>query len=145
MHLADHLGPAFGRHIGRTLFGDRRIQRITACLTHLPSMGIGVEAVVADHVFADSLCLSFGLSPDLAVDVEPCMAPAEDLPHQGKPDELFPQQRREDLMGEDFLDNLVMETADTMESAIRSCAPFGNQYMDMGMEIDAVAKSLYQD
>ena len=45
-------------------------------------------------------------------------------------------------MGEDFLDNLVMETTDTMESAIRGCAPFGNQYMDMGMEIDAISESL---
>ncbi len=25
-----------------------------------------------DHVFADSLCLALGLSPDLAVDVETC-------------------------------------------------------------------------
>jgi len=48
-------------------------------------------------------------------------------------------------MGEDFLDNFVMETTDMVEGAIQGCAPFGNQYMDMGMEIDAVAKSLYQD
>ena len=86
--------------------------------------------------------LSFGLSPDLAVDVETCVAPAEDLLHQGKADELFPEKQREDLVGEDFLDNLVMETTDTMESAIRGCAPFGNQYMDMGMEIDAISESL---
>ena len=36
-------------------------------------------------------------------------------------------------MGEDFLDNLVMETTDTVDSAIRGCAPFGNQYMDIGI------------
>jgi len=44
---------------------------------------------MADHVFADSLCLTFGLSPDLAVDVETCMAPAEDFIDQGRADELF--------------------------------------------------------
>ena len=43
----------------------------------------------ADRVFADSLCLFLGLSPDLAVDVETCMMPAEDLLHQSKPDELL--------------------------------------------------------
>jgi len=33
----------------------------------------------ADHVFADSLCLSLGCSPDLTVNVETCVAPAENL------------------------------------------------------------------
>jgi hypothetical protein len=33
-----------------------------------------------DHVFADSLCFSLGLSLDLAVDIETCMAPAENFP-----------------------------------------------------------------
>ena len=64
-------------------------------------MGIGVKAVVADHVFGDSLCLACGLSPDFAVDVETCMALVEDLLHQGKADELFPEQHGEDLVGED--------------------------------------------
>jgi hypothetical protein len=31
---------------------------------------------LADHVFADSLCLSYGLSPDLARDIETCVEPA---------------------------------------------------------------------
>ncbi|NOR13457.1 MAG: hypothetical protein GQ545_09415 [Candidatus Aminicenantes bacterium] len=44
--LADHLGPTFGRHIGWIVFCDKRIQRITACLTDLPPVGIGVEAVL---------------------------------------------------------------------------------------------------
>ena len=43
-----------------------------------------------DHVFADSLGFFLGLSPDLAVNVETCVAPAEDLLHKGKADELFP-------------------------------------------------------
>jgi hypothetical protein len=42
-------------------------------------MGIGVKAVVTDHVFAYSLCRALGLCPDLAVDVESCVTPAEDL------------------------------------------------------------------
>jgi hypothetical protein len=42
------------------------------------------------------------------MDVETCVAPAEDLLHQGKPDELFPQQHGEDLAGEDLLDNFIM-------------------------------------
>jgi hypothetical protein len=33
------------------------------------------------------------LSPDLAVDIETCVAPPEDFPHQGKTDELFPQKQ----------------------------------------------------
>ena len=33
-----------------------------------------------DHVFADSLCLFLGLRPDLAVDVEACMAPSGAVP-----------------------------------------------------------------
>jgi len=51
----------------------------------------------SDHVFADSLCLSLGLRSDLAVDVETCMAPKENLLHQGKAGELFPEQQGEDL------------------------------------------------
>jgi hypothetical protein len=95
-----------------------------------------------DHVFADSLCLSFRCSPDLAVDVETCVAPAEDLLHQGKPDELFPKQQGEDLMSEDFLNDLVMKTANAMESTIRRCASFCNQDMDMRMEVDSVTEGL---
>ncbi len=76
------------------------------------------------------------------MDIETCVAPAEDLLDQGKADELFPEQQREDLMGEDFLDDLVMETRDTVKSTIRGCASFGNQDMDMGMEVDAVTESL---
>jgi hypothetical protein len=76
----------------------------------------------AGHVFADSFCFACGLSPDLAVDVEACVAPVMDLPHQGDPDKLFPQQQGEDLMGEDLLDNLVMETRDTAKRTIRGCA-----------------------
>jgi len=43
-------------------------------------MGIGAKAVVAYHVFADSLCLTLGQSSDLAADVETCVAPAENFP-----------------------------------------------------------------
>ena len=96
----------------------------------------------ADHVFADSLCLSLGCSPDLTVGVETCVVPAENFLHKRKADEFFPKQQGEDLMGKDFLDNLVMETTDTVEGTIRGCAPFGNQYMDMGMEIDAITEGL---
>jgi len=67
------------------------------------------------------------------VDVETCVAPAENFLDKRKTYELFPKQQGEDLMGEDFLDNLVMETTDTVDSAIRGCAPFGNQYMDIGI------------
>ncbi|MDH5707215.1 MAG: hypothetical protein OEZ45_14485 [Candidatus Aminicenantes bacterium] len=52
-----------------------------------------------DHVFADSLCLFLGLSSDLAVYVESCVAPGEDFLDKGKADELFPNQQGEDLMG----------------------------------------------
>jgi len=45
-------------------------------------------------------------------------------------------------MSEDFLDNLVTERTNTVEGAIRSCASFGNQYMDMGMEVDAASEGL---
>lgn len=45
-------------------------------------------------------------------------------------------------MGEDFLECLVMETADRVKSAILGCASFGHQDMDMGVEVDAVAESL---
>jgi hypothetical protein len=72
-----------------------------------------------DHVFSDSLCLALGLSPDFAVDVETCMAPVEDLSHQRKPDEHFPQKQREDHMGEDLLDNLVVETTDMVKNTVR--------------------------
>jgi len=48
-----------------------------------------------------------------------------------KVDELFPQQRVEDLMGEDFLDELVMEKGDMLEGTIRSCASLGNQDVDI--------------
>jgi len=83
-------------------------------IANLPYFFIKEEPLQAqkrpNHVFADSLCLSFGLSPDLAVDVETCVVP--------------------------------METTDTVEGTIRGCAPFGNQYMDMGMEIDAITEGL---
>jgi len=95
-----------------------------------------------DHVLADSLCIAFALCPDFAVDVEACMAPVEDLLHQRKADELFPQEHGEDLMGEDFLDDLVMETTDMVKSTIQGCASFGHQDVDMGMEVDAAAEGL---
>jgi hypothetical protein len=72
------------------------------------------------------------------------VAPPENFLHQRKPDELFPQKQGKDLMGEDFLDNLVMETTDTVKSAIRGCASFGNQDMDIRMEVDAITESLDQ-
>ena len=59
------------------------------------------------------------------MDVETCVAPAEDLLHQGRPDELFPQQQGEDLMGEDFLDDIVRKTTDMVKITIRGCASFG--------------------
>jgi hypothetical protein len=52
------------------------------------------------------------------------VAPVEDLLYQGQPDELFPQQQGEDLMGEDLLDNPVMETVDMVKGTIRGCASF---------------------
>jgi hypothetical protein len=70
------------------------------------------------------------------------VAPAEDLLYEGKADELFPEKQREDLVGEDFLDDFVMEARYMVKSAIRGCASFGNQYMDMGMEVDAITESL---
>ncbi len=70
------------------------------------------------------------------------MAPAEDLLYEGQPDKLFPEKQGEDLMSEDFLDKLIMETTDMVKSTIRGCASFGNQDMDMGMEVDAITKSL---
>jgi hypothetical protein len=76
------------------------------------------------------------------VDIEACVAPVEDFLDQGKADELFPQQQREDLVGEDSLDNLVTETTDMVKSTIRGCASFGHQTVDMRMEVDAVAESL---
>jgi len=75
-----------------------------------------------DHVFADSLCLSFGLSSDFTVDVETWMLPAENLLYNGKADELFPKQQGEDLMGEDLADALIMEAGDMVEGAIWGCA-----------------------
>jgi len=78
----------------------------------------------------------------LAVNIEACVAPAEDLLHKGKADELFPEKQREDLMGKDFLDSLVMETTDTMESTIRGRASFSHQDMDMRMEVDALSEGL---
>jgi len=64
-----------------------------------------------DHVFTDSLSLACGLSSDLAVDVEPCVAPPEILLDQRKADELFPQKQGKDFVGEYLLDNLIMENS----------------------------------
>jgi len=55
------------------------------------------------------------------MDVGSCMAPKEDLPHQGDTIELFPQQQGEDLMGENIPDNPVMERWDAMKSTIQGC------------------------
>ena len=107
-------------------------------------MGIGVKAIIADHVFTDSFCFAFGLGPDLAVDVEPCVTLVEDFLYEGKPDELFPQKQGKDFVGEDLLDNLIMEKANMMEGSIRGGASFCNQDMDMRMEVDAVTESLRQ-
>ena len=35
-----------------------------------------------------------------------------------------------------------MEAGDMVEGAIRGCASFGNQDMDMRMEVDAISESL---
>ncbi len=95
-----------------------------------------------DHVFTDSLCLALGCSFDFTVGVETCVVPAEDLLNKGKADQLFSEQQGEDLVGEDFLDGLVMETTDMVKSTIRGCASFGHQHMDVGMKIDALSESL---
>jgi len=118
IHFADHLGPALGRYVRRVIFYNKRIKRISPGLSHLAPMGIGIKAVVADYVFADSFCLGLGLGPDLAVDIETRVAPVEDLLHQGKADELFPEKQGEDLVGEDFLDNLVMEARDMVKNCV---------------------------
>ena len=39
------------------------------------------------------------------MNVETCVAPAENFLHIGKADELFPEKQGEDLVGEDFLDS----------------------------------------
>jgi len=52
------------------------------------------------HVFADSLCFSFGCSPDLTVDIGTCVAPAENLLDKSKPGEFFPEKQGEDIVGE---------------------------------------------
>jgi len=46
------------------------------------------------------------------------VAPAENLLDQGKPDELFLKQEREDLSGEESLDEVIMETTDAMEGTV---------------------------
>jgi hypothetical protein len=46
----------------------------------------------SDHGFANSLCLSVGLHPGIAVDVDIWMAPNKNLLHQGK-----------DLMSKDLM------------------------------------------
>ena len=95
-----------------------------------------------DHVFANSLSLALGLCPDLAVDIETRVAPAKDFLDKRKADELFPEKQGKNLMGEDFLDGLVMEATDAVKITIRGGASFGNQDMDMRMEVYAVAESL---
>jgi hypothetical protein len=55
-----------------------------------------------------------------------------------RPSEIFPNL----LMSEDFLDEFIMETGDTVKNTIRGCASFGHQDMDMGMEVDAITESL---
>jgi hypothetical protein len=95
-----------------------------------------------DHIFTHSLCLACGLRLDLAVDIEPCVVPAEDLLYEGKADELFPHKQGEDFMGEDLLDNSVMKMADTAKKTIRGCAALSHQDMNMWMEVDAVTEGL---
>jgi len=96
----------------------------------------------ADHVFAHPLCLSFGLGSDLTVDIEACVVPAENLLYEGEPDELFLEKQREDLTGEENLDMLIMEAGDMVEGAIRGCASFCDQDMEMEMEIEAISEGL---
>lgn len=81
---------------------------------HMASTCRATQGVHFIHL-SDHLCPAF----------ETGVAPAENFLHKRKPDELFPKQQREDLVGEDFLDNLVMETTDTVKSAIRDCVSRG--------------------
>lgn len=73
-----------------------------------------------DHVFADFLCFSLRCSPDLTVDVETYVAPADNLLDKWKADELFSNQQGEDLMGEESLDTLIEEAGDLMKTALSS-------------------------
>jgi len=52
LDLADHLCPAFGRHINWVVFYDVGMKKICPSLTHLSPMSIGVKAVVTDQVKA---------------------------------------------------------------------------------------------
>ncbi len=47
----------------------------------------------SDHVFADTFCFALGLSRNLAIHIETCVAPVEDLLHQRKGYELFPEKQ----------------------------------------------------
>ena len=55
---------------------------------------------------------------------------------------FFLEHQGEDLVGEDFLDEFVMETTDTVKNTIRGYASFGHQTVNMGMEVDTVTESL---
>jgi len=50
------------------------------------------------------------MHPDLNIDVVTCVASAESLLAKGKTDKLFLEKQREDLLGEESLECLVMET-----------------------------------
>jgi len=76
------------------------------------------------------------------VDVKARVAPGENLLYKGKADELFPKQEREDLSGEESLDEIIVEVRDFMEVFLWGFASLGDQDMEMGMKVDAVTEGL---
>lgn len=55
---------------------------------------------------------------DFAVNVESSMPPGENLLHKGETDELFGKQKRENFIGKELLNKVIIEAADTVEGAI---------------------------
>ena len=55
---------------------------------------------------------------DFAVNIESSMPPGENLLHKGETDELFIKQKRENFMGKELLNKVIIEVGDTVEGTI---------------------------
>jgi len=72
----------------------------------------------ADHVFAHAFSLFSVSGSDFAVNVESSMPPGENLLHKGETDELFSKQKRENFMGKELLNEVIIEVGNTVKGTI---------------------------
>lgn len=95
-----------------------------------------------EHVISHPLGLGLCFSPDPAMDIESRMAQGEKVFGPFRAQELFIDKIAKDLAGKKLSQPRIINREDLMEGARLIYPALGHQEMEVGVEIDPVAKAL---